>query len=365
MPTGPRRPALPAAEVDTVLGCRPDEVVVESLFDPVASATQGVWRVRGPHRTVILKVLTPATGNRSEAWQAGTDPADPYYWRREADAYTSPLLVDPPPGLRPPTCYAVVDRPDSTALWLEDVAGGAHPTTWTDTDYERVGRALGRAQGAWAADPELGAPWLSRGWLRAYLDRHRADVELLDDPRVREDAMLREHLLPDVVARAAPALAEQDQLVDRLASLPRTLTHFDLSPDNVSLLDDRRDVVVIDWAFAGVEAIGIDAGTIAVDAALDFWLDPRRLGLITPRIADAYHAGLAEAGLAIDRKVVDGALAAAAVVKFGWILPALLRAVVDERPTLTGRPLVDAVPVWAAVATWLVDRAEVARRPGS
>jgi hypothetical protein len=302
-------------------------------------------------------VLAPATGEGSAAWRAGAHPADPYYWRREADAYASGMLGDLPAGLRAPACYAVVDRAGSTALWLEDVGGGTEPSAWTDADYERIVHGLGRAQAAWASPHVLDASWLSRGWLRAYVDRHRDDAEFLHDPAALGRPALRRHLTDPVIAAGVRIDDERHALLDALGRLPRTVTHFDFSPSNVAV--HGRDVVVIDWAFAGVDAVGFDPGTFAVDATLDFWLDPARLPDLVPRLADAYRAGLAEGGLELPAAVVRGALATAAVVKFGWILPALLRAEAEGRAQLNRRPMDEARPVWAAVVTWLAGEAEL------
>ena len=52
----------------------------------------------------------------------GADPAHPFYWRRELEAYRSGLLTEGAGGLAAPHCYGVEERPDGAVwLWLEDV----------------------------------------------------------------------------------------------------------------------------------------------------------------------------------------------------------------------------------------------------
>jgi hypothetical protein len=47
--------------------------------------------------------------------------------------------------------------------------------------------------------------------------------------------------------------------------------------------------------------------------------------------------------------------------RYSWIGPALLAAVVAERPVMNRRPIAEAVPVWAATVPFLVAHAEQAR----
>ena len=52
-------------EVRAVLGVGMDEVSVEQLYEPVASASIGIWRVRGGDRSAVLNLAQTANPTRS------------------------------------------------------------------------------------------------------------------------------------------------------------------------------------------------------------------------------------------------------------------------------------------------------------
>ena len=93
-------PDLPDAELEKVFatpGIRPAQVLVEQVYEPVASASSGIWRVSFGSRTAILKLVAHSRGGHPN-WRSGEDPAHWYYWRREVLAYESGLLEALPGG---------------------------------------------------------------------------------------------------------------------------------------------------------------------------------------------------------------------------------------------------------------------------
>lgn len=347
MTAGSNAPVLRADEVEDVVGAAADHLQVETLYVPVASATRGVWRVGGPRRSAILKELGPATETGAVAWRASADPDHPFYWRREADAYASGVLADLPPGLRAPVCYRVDDREDgTTAIWLEDVQGALPPSCWDRPQYCAALRAFGRIQAAWIDAAELGASWLSRGWLRTYVERHGSDGALLHDTAVLAHPLVLQYLDAEVLDGARRLWEDREQFLTRLDTLPITLNHFDFRPHNV--LADDDDLVLIDWAFAGVGALGSDAGPFAFNAAFDHLLDATQLEQLWPHLLEAYRQGLEDDGRGGSDQAEFG-FAAAAALKFAWILPAVLRTLESGATTLNGRPIEEVVPRWVAL----------------
>ena len=225
-------------------------------------ATAGIWRVGD----AVLKVVHD--GGRGESrWPSSSDPAHPYYWRREPLAYASGDLE--PFGA--PECRAIVERPDGTvALWLEAVP---EVEEWTLSLLGDVARRLGRAQ----AGPPPDAEWLSHGWLRAYLELHGVG---------------------------------HDPLLDEL---PQTLCHFDFHPGNV--LGERADSVV-DWAYAGVGPRGSDPGVLVADGVADgaFAVDGA-----TEAVWEGYLAGLREGGWDGDEGDVRFAFFHGTAVRLSWL----------------------------------------------
>ena len=80
------------------------DVVVEQLYEPVASASAGIWRVSAGRRSVVLKLVAHSESGHVN-WRSGEAPTHWYYWRREVFAYESGLLGDLTGGLRAPHCY--------------------------------------------------------------------------------------------------------------------------------------------------------------------------------------------------------------------------------------------------------------------
>jgi hypothetical protein len=331
----------------------------------VATATAAMTRVRAADgRSAVVKVLAHAPGGGGN-WRSGAAVDHWYYWRREALAYGSGLLASLAGGLRAPVCRLVAERPDgSVALWLEDLDGPPAPA-WSLDRYRLAARHLGRAQGEFVAGGRAlpTDPWLSRHWLRDYLEQRDGDRALLGDPGL---AAWRHPLLagwfPDPAATAAGLVrmrADQDALLALLDGLPATLCHLDLHPANLFAVGGAT--VAIDWAFVGLGAMGEDAGNLVPDAVFDFHVPPARLDALHDAVASGYRAGLADAGAAVGDDDVLLALAAAMAAKYAWIGPALLRAVAEGRDQLNRRPLAEAVGAWAPAVHFLLDRAAEAR----
>lgn len=210
-------------------------------------------------------------------WPSRPDPEDPYYWRREPIAYDSGLLE----SFGVPRRRACVDRGDgSLALWLDD---GGDPPPWTPDLLGSAARRLGRAQAELAADPP-NEPWLARGWLRVYLRLH--DV------------------VPD------------EALLDRLDASTQTVCHHDLHPDNV--LGAAADSI-IDWAYCGLGALGLDPGVLVADGIADQAFAAELADEVAERVWDGYLAGLRAGGWSGDEEDVRFAFARGTAQRLAWL----------------------------------------------
>jgi hypothetical protein len=243
------------------------------------AATAGIWRVETADDTAVLKVLQAGAAAGSPRWPASTDPADPYYWRREALAYETGMAFSAP------RVRAVVDRPDgSVALWLDALD---EVEEWTPERLGAVARVVGAAQ----ARPAPDEPWLAHGWLRAYLSLHG----------VAADATL-----------------------ERLEAAPPVLCHHDLHPANV--LDGNR---IVDWAYCGHGAPGTDPGVLVADGIADEAFPAELADEVAAAVWDGYAAGLRDGGWAGDLDGVRFAFTHGTRLRLGW-LPRGERAAWDE-----------------------------------
>jgi hypothetical protein len=91
------------------------------------AATGGIWRLRGPAGSAVLKLATPpALATANAAWRTSDDPAHWNYWRREVLAYETGLAATAYPGIATAPVLAVNPRADGRVeLWLADVGGTA------------------------------------------------------------------------------------------------------------------------------------------------------------------------------------------------------------------------------------------------
>lgn len=287
---------LPPEELDAVFGGS-GVVGVELLGHATPAATEGVWRVRTADDGAILKVVRHDPDGH-ERWPSSEDESSPYYWQREPLVYGSRLL-DALTHLRAPRCRLVAERPDgSIALWLEDV--GAHPE-WTLERLRGVATDLGRMQGRMAAKPPR-EPWLSRGWFRAYLDLRARWVEgYRDGP---------------FAAEVQRVWSRREAILDRVDAAAQTFCHLDLYPSNIFGEDET---VVIDWAYCGLGALGLDAGNLVPDAIFDEFFPVEDGPALCDAVWDGYLAGLAESGIAVDVDELRYVFLAATALKFAWI----------------------------------------------
>jgi hypothetical protein len=325
------------------------------LYEPVASASIGIWRVRANGLTAVLKLLA-GSQLRSEHWPARTEVHDWSYWRREACAYESGLLTALEGGLRAPRCIHIANRGDgSIALWLEDVTGRAG-STWQVADYAPAMERFGRAQGAYL---ERGVPrfeWLSGAWLRSYLEQRSGLIDALDEPLVND--LLEYEIGSRNAARARVLRMRNALLLDAIDTFPRTLCHRDLHPAN--LFDCGDTTVAIDWAFVGIGAIGEDAGNLVPDAVFDFHIDPAEINDLYEVVTAAYETGLRDSGWRGTTTELRLALAAAIAAKYVWIAPAIALARRDQRTLLNRRPIEETMRAWLPTLDFVLDRSDEA-----
>jgi len=309
----PPRPdwSPPLEELRAVFGPDHGPVEAEALGRGVPAATAGVWLVRAGQDAAVLKLVHHEADGHPR-WPAAADPEHPYYWRRDVCAYVSDFLERLPGGVRAPRCRGCFERADgSVALWLEALP----VATWTIDGYGRTARAMGRMQGAFAAAPPA-ERWLSRRWLRAYLDL-RLEV-------------------------TGPRTDEQEAALRALEAGPQTFCHLDFYPEN--LFGGGDDPILVDWAYCGIGALGEDPGNFVPDTLLDGFVAPEQADDLERAVWEGYRAGLAEAGWWGEKRAVRFAFAATPWLKYRWVRPALATWPLDDATQARWRatlPLID------------------------
>lgn len=226
-------------------------------------------------------------------------------WRAESDVYMSPLASLLPKGLRMPAIYAVDELDDDhVAVWMEDVPDRATP--WDVDDYRDAARALGRLA---ATMPEERVPSTIPVRRRDLRDYFFGRIVRGTMPALRDDATWRHPRVAGAVDTSLRADLETlasstPQLLDALDELPRSLAHGDACPQNLLRSTEPGSFVAIDWTFAGIAPLGLDAGQLLAGHAESGELHPAALPDLLDDIIAAYTGGLTEGGLAVDSAAV-------------------------------------------------------------
>lgn len=286
--------------------------------------TVGIWR----HGDEVRKVLGPPRGAAGAAgWAASHDARHWNYWRREALVYTTGLPARL--GLASPALLAPpLERGDGyVELRLEWVDGRSGHGFGVD-DVAATALALGRSQGRGAAVDE---PWLSRGFVRAYVASKAVDAALLSSEEAwSQPLVIAADVDVDAWRDAALVLwRERERLFQVLESSPRAVCHLDVWPNNVVRRSgggdggDDGDAVFLDWSFVGDGAVGEDVGNLVPDSVFDLFLPSAALPALEAAALDAYLRGLREARWRGDDRAVVRAVHASAV-KYAWLTPLML-----------------------------------------
>jgi len=332
---------------------------------------QGLYRFAGEARTragvrpwsAVLKVCPPED-----------EVSDPGAWdapRREALAYGSGFLDQLPGPLVAPRCLGLIDRPDGSVwLWLEEIVDEC-PGPWNIDHFNLAARHFGRFNGAYLAAGTLpNHAWFSRNWLRRYIEAEGVAAATIE---VAADAppLLRQCFPPPVTIRLRELWADRESYLTALDRLPQTICHLDAFRRNLFArrsADGQEQTVAIDWAFAGVGAVGAEL-TPLVQGSLDF-LEVRDCA---PReLAEAalagYLTGLRESGWDGDERLARLGFLATAALLYTVGTAGLTMAIVGD-PTQypvveleMGCSMAEAVAAWAELSSFKFELAEEARR---
>ena len=278
--------------------------------------------------SIILKIIqSPAEGNG--------DPSSFRYWRREALAYQSGVINDLPDGLIAPKCYTAEEIPNGAYwIWMEEVKDEIGDT-WPLEQYGIVARCLGRFNGAYLVGKPLpDQPWVTRHWLRKYLEHAAPAVDRLinsmDHPLIRR-------CLPGITSEYFPKIwDERLEVLELLEHFPQTFCHQDAFRRNLFIRhtpEKQPQVVAVDWSYSGIAAVGEEIAPL-VHASLSFGAVPAEDAFRLEQIVlDGYLDGLREAGWQGDPDMVRFSYAATVYWRYalgaftGEVVPWML----DER----------------------------------
>jgi hypothetical protein len=328
---------------------------------------KGIARDRGEERawSIVLKAVKAPPNEMN--------PAHWNYHRREVLAYEEGLLTVLPGGLSAPRCLGITKYAGGVCwLWLEDVLD-PESLPWSLTDYGAVARNLGQFNGAYLTGRPLpNRPWLSRNWIRGWLDHYEAeDRQILD--LIREEQFWKipplDSAFPRPITDDVLRLWDRyDSLLATLAQLPQTFCHLDAYRPNLFLRwapDGSSQTVAVDWVFTGIGAVGEEIANLL--AASLIWLehDAADAWRLDQAVFNGYLDGLRDAGWRDDPRIARLGFTAACALRWGlvglWWMLTLDD--VGERAELEAhwnRPLPELASQWAKTEIYLLGLAEEA-----
>lgn len=310
---------LPDDEVSRAFGRVVTSYEIEPI-DPhlrIHSVTGGVYRVRADGDSLVVKIVRHGTDSTpDQLWQSGSEETHRNYWKREWLAFDSGLLDSLPGQLRAPRTALTTQRNDDECwIWMEDVAGRTSAALELD-DYPRIARALGTTQGAYASGAVAlpDQPWLSRNWLRGWVDvcAHFVDT-IRDDDRWHDPRLTS--LLP-LRSRVSALWDRRDELFAIAAEPPLTVAHWDFWPMNVYV---DADVVAIDWSQIGLSGITHDLDQLTLDTVWMHIRPDESLEVLEDLVLPAYVEGLRESGYDVSEEQVRRWYGAAAALRYAWL----------------------------------------------
>ena len=312
---------LHAADLRSVFGREVASYEIEPI-DPhlrIHSVTGGVYRVRAEDSSCVIKVVRHGEDTTPDGlWLAGAAVSHRNYWKREWLAFDSGLLDALPGKLRAPRTLLTTEYDDSTCwIWMEDV-GGRTGSALGLQDLDAIAYALGTTQGAYASGqvklPDY--PWLSRHWLRGWVDTCSTFITQLHDESRWTDPRL-EPLLP-LRERVEALWSRRTELLAIADEPPLAITHWDFWPANLYISDDG-DALAIDWSQIGVSGITHDLDQMTLDTVWMLVRPDESLEALEEGVLAAYIAGLHEGGYAAHRADILRWYAAAAALRYSWL----------------------------------------------
>lgn len=332
LPTSP--PSISKSQLQTIVRRSLDRQALvvrkhslEALIGGSGEGSQGIYRVSGMgidqgqelDWSMILKILAPPADLSS---QAVYSPSGFAYWKREAEALASGLLDELSPGLSAPHCYEVSNQADGSVwLWMEEVHKESAP--WPVKRYGEVARMLGAWQGRYLTGKRLPeAEWLTpRWWNQDFVEENCAAVDLLqrslDRPWVR-------YAFPPKRLEALLWMWQNREIFYRiLEKLPQVFCHRDVFGRNlmeraVTTAEGKNppDTVLIDWAYAGIGAIGEEL--VPLVQATYLWSEVRRdtYQELEEEALAGYLEGLRSTGWQGDAALVRLGYAAASALRY-------------------------------------------------
>jgi len=252
-----------------------------------------------------------------------TAPDHLWYWKREVMLFQSGLLERLPGPVRGPRNYGVFETGGNWQIWMEHV-NDESPARWTMDHFRLAARELGRWNGRcfqqriWPVEP-----WMSREVYRGWDDT----CDQVPGWRDGSSPFLQRVLSTEDYARACHVFDDRERFFAALNSLPQVFSHYDYMRRNLMIrknTEGQDEVVAIDWAMAGMGALGGELYALIGSSGYMNEVEPEDLPELEGIVYPEYLAGLGDEGWDGDPDEIRLAYTAWVGVWFGAVGPALI-----------------------------------------
>lgn len=280
-----------------------------------ATGGLGIYRFFGSaqvHEQVLPWSLVLKVRNGASA-RAIHEPTSFHYWKREMYVYQCQQLGDVGGGFATPRCYDVVEYADGEQwLWLEYIAEPQE--LWTLERFQTAARHLGQFNAVSLLHKWPIHPWLSSGLTRGWPESQAPLLQELHHWIKQPNSWLT-HSSAD---RILSLYQDREQFQHALEQLPRCWCHHDAFSRNLiarRASNGEEQTVVIDWATAGLGAIGEEIARLTTMSLGFLEVTPADPSRLDKMVFAGYLEGLHDAGWQGDEDVVRlGYTAASALV---------------------------------------------------
>lgn len=123
-----------------------------------------------------------------------------------------------------------------------------------------------------------------------------------------------------------------------------------------------EELIVLDWAFCGLGAIGADLGELVGGTTYYFEIEPTQVHELEETVLDGYVAGLRDSGWDGDIRLARLGYLTAVALWPGATIPGWVGGILDiDLEKTCGRPAQEVIAGWVVLCEYLMDRADEAR----
>jgi hypothetical protein len=317
----------------------PSAQVIDFRATPLAEGagnptSAGLWRTSGfAHSSgdiVEWSLVVKAVTLPVDARLNHDDPRFLNYWRREIEAFRSPLLQDLPSGMQTPAFYGDVDldlAEKYALLFMEDL-GAIDRAAWDVDSYVFAARAFAAWQRPFVASQSLPPDWwladdVARRWV-GITEFYFSRLVSLADSGYEPLAALNVDTCTPRMRPLLRTIYEPESLLVPLDHLPHVLCHNDANIDNLVIRETSSgpELVIFDVQWTGAAGVGTELGQFLCHVPME--MEGLSREAIESLVIDAYLDELTRDGAEVTREQVEfGYCASAAIRQFHFALALL------------------------------------------